>query len=292
MSRVEATRAILTRRRRHFPKYHENEKAIEPTPYLFMPFRKEDTARVQLRSSQPGIAKAIDYIISDGWVYSKKTKKLIHTGHGAVDFALPYGFPITAPCSGYAMSSYYSYPKLDRKREPILRNGRLVSIGVGYFVQIYNQEHDRFVQLAHLSDVAEKIPFSVPSKNGARWEPNNHTLPKRSMISGNNPAFVKVEVGEAIGFLGYSGLTFEPDYKEGYERPLVIDPNSNGTYSIPHLHMDEFMRNYKTKRKDWRRDPYNVYARGHLYPTHTNGINLEEDSLFHSDEVNLPKFPD
>ncbi len=169
MNRIEGIKAALTRKRRHWPKPSGTENPIQPEPYLKLPFRQEDLNRVQLRASQPGIATKIDYEISEGWFYSKKSKKLIHFGHGGVDFALPYGFPITTPCSGIAMSSYYSYPVLDKQGDPKRINGKLKSLGVGYFVQIYNEKQDRFVQLAHLSDIAKEIPFSVPIKNGARW---------------------------------------------------------------------------------------------------------------------------
>ncbi len=126
---------------------------------------------------------------------------------------------------------------------------------------------------------------------GQDGEANNHILTREKMIS-DNPALVEVQTGQLIGYLGYSGLTFEPDYFEGHERPYVTNPSKNGTYSIPHLHMDEFMRNHDTGKKDWRRDPYNVYARNLHYPTHSNQIGLNSENLFFADEVNLPKFSD
>lgn len=260
---------------RHRPRYPGKESRLEPVPYLKLPFTKAGL-----------------YHISEGWYYSSKVRSVVPFGHGAVDFALPYGHPVAAPCDGYAIASYHSYPLLDRDGKVKIKNGVAQRFGIGYFVQIYNPGQDRFVQLGHLSNVADTIPFSVPKKNGAIWQATGHLLSQDEMTGGKNPMVAFVKTGETIGFVGYSGLTSAEDYLEGYKRPYVIDPNIISTWNIPHVHMDEFQRNQITGKKDWRRDPYDIYMKDGSYPTHSNSQKIGKEPLFLTDENSRPLFAD
>jgi hypothetical protein len=275
----------LTRFKYHVPRYPGEEHGLRPIQYLHLPFRKDDLVHVLIRSSQVGIMEKVDYHITEGWYYSKDVSKYFPFKHAAVDFSLPYGFPIVAPCSGFAMSSYYSYNTLDRQ-------GKIRSTGVGYFVQIYSPEIKRFVQLAHLSDVNEKIPFSIPQRINGRWEPTNHRQTPSQMTALGNPKVFFVNVGDLVGNIGYSGLCEEDDYREGYDRPYKINPQIVKTWSIPHLHMDEFYRNYENGTKDWRRDPYDLYCWRNNYPTHTNEFNIGKEPIFLTDNNDRPLFAD
>lgn len=275
----------LARFKYHWPKYTPESPAVPPVPYLKLPFRRSDLDSHVIRSSQPQIRSRLGYEISEGWFYSEDVTRLLPFKHAAVDYELPMGFPVAAPCSGYAMSSYYSYPT--RYLDGSVRNN-----GVGYFVQIYNPQMDRFVQVAHLWDVAYKIPFNTPIKQDGRWKPTKLVQTRSSIMSSSNQSYVYVEAGETIGKVGYSGLCSTDDYREGYERPMVIDPSEVTSWSKPHIHMDEYQRNLATLRKDWRRDPYNIYAWRDSYPTHTNGKHLGNEHLFLTDRNNLPLFAD
>lgn len=305
MNRLESFKASLARESYHRPKPTGTENPIEPTPYLKLPFRKEDLLSIVIRCIQPQIRATTDYQISEGWIRSKRyletiTDKLhlpsamalFHFPHGGIDFVLPYGFPIAAPCDGIAMSSYASFPVTSRHDQPKIKDGRLINKGVGYFVQIYNEQHDRTIQLAHLSNIHEDIPFSVPKLQGARWEARNHDLDRDTLICADNPSVVRVKQGQVVGFVGHSGMTYYPEYFEGYDRPFVIDPLKNGAIGIPHLHMEEFTRDLITGKKSWQRDPYNVYSRNLYYPTHSNNITMMHENLFIADEFGRPKYSD
>ena len=278
----ETLLAAATRAWHHHPKYPGEEQGLEPVPYLHLPFRKEDLYHWQLRPSQTGIGTKVDYEISDGWYYSKTVKKLIRrivpAGHGAVDFALPYGFPVAAPCEGFAVSSYYSYPLFDRQR-----------FGIGYFVQIYNPTARRIVQLGHLSNIADTIPFGIPVRKDSSWMPTGHLLTPQQMASGKHSNVVWVNTGDLVGYVGYSGMRGEEDHVDGYNRPRQIEQDKNPTL-IPHIHMDDSMRNYVTGAKDWRRDPYDKYMKGPYYATHTNKESMGKEPLFLTDESDRPLF--
>ena len=282
----------LTRTRYHHPKYSEEPNGLLAEPYLHLPFRQDDLLHWQIRPSQIGITQKIDYEISEGWFYSRDIKRLVPYSHMAADFSLPYGFPIAAPCDGFAMSSYYSHPILDKAGNITKLNGKMLNFGIGYFVQIYNPSQNRFVQLGHLSDISEKVPFSVPTKVKEQWMPINNIQTPKEIVSIDNQNVVFVKTGEIVGFLGYSGLTDGIDYFKGYERPYKIDRTKIGTLSIPHVHMDEFFRNYKSGAKEWRRDLYDIYKQRDSYPTHTNNNDIGNEPIFLTDENDRPHFAD
>ncbi len=283
---VESLKAELTRRWYHWPRYPGEHEHLEAVAYLRLPFTKEDLDRSVIRSSQPGIVHKIQYEVSEGWWYSSEvTGRLLRpVRHAAVDFRLPYGHPVAAPCEGVAMASYYGNQQLDK-------NGKLVEFAIGYFVQIFNPNQKRLIQLGHLSNIADTIPFSVPQKKGSKWIPTGYLQSEAEMIDKGNCQLVWVREGDLVGYVGYSGLCNAPDYFAGYDRPYVTDPNEIGTRSYPHLHMDESRRDYKTNEKKWRRDPYAEYGLASVYPTHSNNEVLREETLFLTDEFGKPKFP-
>src|SRR3989338_10975262 len=88
----------LTRWKYHRPQYPESEVKVEPIPYLKLPFAQEDFKSLTTRSQQPGLRHKEEYSISEGWYYKKRTRQISGFRHAAVDFFLPYGFPVRAPC--------------------------------------------------------------------------------------------------------------------------------------------------------------------------------------------------
>ena len=288
----ETLLTAATRFKYHRPVYPGETEQLKPIPYLRLPFNQSDLAHWQIRPSQPGIGRRVEYTISEGWWYSAETKKLIPYMHTAVDYRLPYGFPVAAPCDGISMSSYYSFPFKDKRGNPHTNSkGEKSHFGIGYFVQIYNPAQKRIVQLGHLSDIASEIPFSIPQKADGKWNPTNNTATPEQMLL-DKEHFRFVQTGEIIGYVGYSGLTYGEDYKEGCDRPFRINPDEIGTINIPHIHMDESRRNIITGKKDWRRDPYDIYKTSPYYPSHSNDIDIGPNPLFLTDENNRPKFAD
>lgn len=289
--RAERLVAEAFRFRHHHPKYPGEITPLEPQAFLNLPFTKQSLTRGQVR---PGVYEPIEYDISAGWFYSKEIREVFKRtfGHSGIDYVLPYGHEVVAPFDGYAMSSYDSYPFEDSVGRIRTYKGINLHIGVGYFVQLYNPEQNRFVQLGHLSNTMEKIPFSMPVRRGSRWTATSHTLTPEEIMAPGNTRVVFVKRGEPVGFVGYSGLTHEEDYIVGYERPYVIDPKHMPTWSFPHIHMDEFYRNYKTGQKDWRRDPYDIYMKKEYYPTHSNTMPMGREPLFKTDQNDRPHFAD
>lgn len=278
----------LSRAIYHHPKYPGEESSITATPYLTLPFRQEDLNHSQIRPSQLGISQKINYEVSEGWWYLRK----LPFKHTAIDWVLPYGFQVAAPCSGFAMSSYYAYPFASNRQKKVNSKGEKSHFGMGYFVQIYEPNQNRFVQMGHFSDIAETIPFSPPIKKDGKWIPTNHTQTPEEIMSPNNPNVVFVRTGDTIGFVGFSGLTYGEDYKQGYDRPMPINPRQVDTIYTPHIHFDEWMRNFDTGRKEWRRDPYDIYKRACSYPSHTNNLNIGQEPLFLTDQSGRPLFAD
>jgi hypothetical protein len=265
----------------HHPTYPGESQPLEARPYLSLPFRKSDLARVQIRASQPGIGRKLDYHVSEGWMYSSDVTKIVPYKHGGVDYELPFGFPVAAPCDGYAISSYHS------NRQP---DGQ--GFGIGNFVQIYNPEVNRFVQMGHLADIHASIPFSLPKRAGKNWLATGHLQTPEELMRAGNRSVKFVRRGEIIGSVGFSGLTREEDYREGSPRPCRVDPKNAHTWSTPHIHFDESQRNRKTLDKDWRRDPYDIYLWRNAYPTHKRPQAMGPEPLFITDDRGLPKYAD
>lgn len=240
---------------------------IPAVPYLSLPIEKADIARHE---------------ITEGWIYTDEERK-IHgfSDHRAVDIHLPYGSPVIAPVSGFAMSSYHNALIQPEGRPPRTYQGELVLFGLGYFVQIYVPREvappfGRFVQLAHLSQIDAYIPFSQPNQRGDNWDPTNHQVPA-SQIEGH-PKFVWVEKGQPIGKIGFSGLALgiQKEYEPGSPRPSEFEVKS---WDEPHIHLEEFWRD-RDGNKVARRDPYAIYETAENYPSSTRQKPLGKDPLF------------
>lgn len=252
-------------------------KTIEADPYLVLPFKRSD-----LEALQKERKNRILYAVEEGWRYSRAEEK-IHgiTNHRGSDFKVPYGTPIYAPCDGFAMASYHTY-RLREGRNHALRyhQGKVIWFGLGYFVQLYAGEQNRFLQFAHLSDIAPSIPFTTPlpeEKWKGDWTPRFHNIPTTEIP--HHSAYVQVKRGDLLGKVGVSGLRSgnKPynEYEERTTRPIIIDEQTAkaGSHDGVHLHLEEFLRRQVLEQptqtlgeKTAWRDPYDLYLSFKNYP--------------------------
>jgi len=289
MQRISDKINLPSLSRRRFENAHRveiNGKVVEPVPYLTLPFLSSD-----VRS----------YDITEGWRYSRNEHAIHgHRGHAGIDFAVPYGTPVVAPCSGFAISSYFSFPILEDSKELKLLDGKPIYFGLGYFVQIYNPEVQRFFQLGHLADIDPDIPFSLPvyESSADRWSPTKHDLLISEILNPRNANVVLVETGQPLGSVGYSGLRWGyDDYEEGSKRPVVIDPVGRVSWDEPHLHTSDYYRKNDGTRAPFAwRDGLSNYLTWSRYPTpNRQGKDTfigPEPLYFISEETGLPIFAD
>jgi len=278
----EQREAFFTRLERykthHFPVVEGNQQVL-PIPYLTLPFRKADTNKT--------------YDITEGWMYSEG-EKAIHgfAEHNGVDFALPYGTPVVAPADGYAMSSYHTFWILNDDGTKRTYQGKPIRFGLGYFVQMYIPSVNRYIQMAHLSDVDAAIPFSLPIASGDDWVPTNHTLSVNDLK--NSTQYVQVKKGQVIGRVGFSGLAWDyEEYSSGSARPVAIDPNVKKSWDEPHIHFEDFWRDQTTGQKVANRDPYGIYGTTLDYPTpDRRGTIMISPLWLRGEHTRLPKFAD
>ncbi len=292
--------AALERHRAfHYPHPQDLTEEVKPIPFLTLPFKKADLEKNPLNKSEL-------YDISQGWIYSQQELD-IHDGnpiHGGVDIHVPYGSQVISPVDGFAMSSYqtqwvregadYQEAAKDNEeyKKPIRKyQGKEIRLGLGYFVYIYVPSVNRFLELAHLSDIDSSIPFSPPTHNPKTdsWDPENYKTSIDDMPK--SPNWVAVKKGDPLGKVGYSGLTWGYDeYVEGTKRPVILDPGKFKSWDIAHLHLEEFYFNQQTKQKGWQRDPYAIYDTYDHYPTETRKGLMGKDPLWILDKDNLPQF--
>ncbi len=261
----------------HYPTVEGKE--VPAKPYLTLPFRESDIKG--------------DYDITEGWIYSKE-EQAIHgfTEHMGIDIAMPYGTPVISPVDGYAMSSYHTFWVDNGSR---LYKKMPVRLGLGYFVQIYVPSVNRFLQLAHLSEIDQAIPFSPAEEQPGidlSYNPTNHNLPI-DQLKGSS-AVMQIIKGQSLGKVGFSGLAWGVKYEDEYAlgrdgRPIYPDPPIR-SWDEPHVHFEEFWRDQSTGEKTARRDPFGIYSTAEDYPTpYRRGVQ-GIDPLFLMQGNNLPQF--
>lgn len=270
-----------------FEQYHHpfiEGRIIPAIPYLYLPFKKEDLKKITAAHNSNL------YDITEGWTYSQQ-ESAIHGFHNhfGVDFAVPYGTPLVAPTNGFAISSYHTFGLKNNDGSIKTYENRSVGFGLGYFIQIYSPEVNRFVQLGHLSEIDKAIPFSLPIQQGDNWLPTNHDLKINELT--HHPKATKVEKGQPLGKVGFSGLRWGYiEYYAGMEKPIVPDPEKFNSWDEPHMHYEECYRNQEDGRKFAQRDPYGIYSNYYDYPTPIREGKQPKEPLFFVDDHNSPQF--
>lgn len=252
-------------------------KKIQPEPYLRLPFKKVDGAKAK---------------IAEGWLYSKEELQITHIPpkHDGIDYALPYGTPVLAPADGFAIASYQTSTLLNKNGEVILYKDKPVNMGYGYFVRMYVPAVDRFVTIAHLSEIDVTIPFSPPEQSDGGWLDTNTKMPADLWMDTNITTFIKK--GTVIGKVGYSGLTWGYEEYDWSGVPYVIDPAEYKSWDEPHIHLEEHWIDSETQEITAERDPYGIYSTFEDYPTQKNAVSLGKDPLFILNEDGTPKYAD
>lgn len=236
--------------------------------------------------------------ITEGWLYSFDEFKVhdleIHAG---VDFAAPYGTPLYSPVDGFAMSSYSTLPALDKDRKVITFEGKEVKYGLGLYIRIYVPQTNRFIDLAHFSEIDEAIPFSDPEydEETKRWNSNNEKVLISEIPS--HPQWVKISRGQFLGKVGTSGLGWGyDDFEETPQRKITFDPKVKVSWDEPHLHLEEFYLVQIPKEKEEvgqqiaSRDIYGIYSFANDYPGAGDKPNIELKPLIVTDDNGLPLF--
>lgn len=160
--------------------------------------------------------------------------------HTAVDFHAPYGTAVYAPTDGYAMSSYFTLP-VETRGKVITYKGKSINYGLGLFVRMYIPQASRFIDLAHLSEIDNAIPFSEPEydEDKKRWDPTNEKILMNEIPS--HSWWVKVTKGQFLGRVGASGLAWgNEDFTDKPQRKIMYDPKTQVSWDDPHLHIEEF----------------------------------------------------
>ncbi|OGI14458.1 hypothetical protein A3K63_04935 [Candidatus Micrarchaeota archaeon RBG_16_49_10] len=234
---------------RYFPYIDKVRRILPAKRYLTMPFPE-----------QP-------FGVTEGWFYSAEENR-IHgmNGHVATDFELPFGTEVLAAAPGWAMASYMRKPLFGRDGLPLTYEGKPITTGYGYFVQVYHPETRRFTIYAHLNEISREIPYSLPYRlEDGGFEPSNlkisSLLPFMVPLLISPKRFRWVERGEMVGRVGDSGNCWGFD-----DFPARPDRRKYPSWDETHLHLEEIARFPGTGRKILPRDPYDIYGRGDEYP--------------------------
>lgn len=237
-------------------------------PFLHIPF-----------SSQP-------YEVAEGWIYSAE-ERAIHgrDKHHGIDYRLPKGTPVLASANGWAISSYYGF-QVKKEGKDVIYKGKRVGLGYGYFVQIYHPDTKLYTLYGHLERIADGIKFHNPRRSGDVWWPVGNKV-----LGGNRLKNYKhkttVEKGQAVGYVGDSGLTW--GYEDFPERP---DHEKFPSWDETHLHFEVFERYGSEKRKRLI-DPYGIKGRATDYPNSSergNKMGVEGPVLWVLGEDGMPEF--
>lgn len=256
------------------------EPAVSAQAYLTLPFAETDLMKIPFRRGQ--------YDVTEGWFYSQFERSVHgYSSHGAVDIAVPLKTPLYAPCSGYAIGTFADRWLYDQKNRIRTYQGKPMRFGLGYFVQIYNPDVYRYVILAHLYDIDESIPFSLPRERGEDWLPSNHDIRIQDMP--HNRMVKWVNKGDPIGQVGISGIGWGyRDHRRGATRPVQLAEDLH-TWDETHLHFEEFWVDQRTGLRVRKRDLYGLYSWYDRYRTPLRDGQYGLDRLLLLDSEGLPE---
>lgn len=217
---------------------------------------------------------------SQGWKYDKNELEITglnENDHHGVDIVTEPKAPrVLAPMAGYATVTFQKLPMQDKQNNLPYRtykgipNEDPLTWGFGIFVTI-TDEQGWSVQLAHLNEVSDNIPFANPTKDTHPeiYNPRDHNLTVEELKQPGKS--IKVNVGDVIGRVGNSGLARgwgQNEYKPGDKK---ISPGFN-SWDIEHLHIELFKRSNRGKvepEKFWL-DVFDLYTFAEHYPSSEN----------------------
>lgn len=227
-----------------------------------------------------------EFALTEGHQYSKP-ETAIHgfKTHYGNDFAPKTWTVVTAPVRGYAIGSFHlafaskeNGQAVWKQRDARQYQGKSVSFGLGYFVQIL-AENGFYVLLAHLDDFDRRIiPFLDPIAREDGWDPT----PVYQDVNKLKTLGRLVEVGQPIGPVGRSGCSIG----------ILEAPNTHFNPTIDslwwdeiHVHVEVYQRDSANRfRKFNRLDPCGVYGTADQY----NLKQLPKNSLWVTDPDGLP----
>lgn len=238
--------------------------------------------------------KGTQFRVTEGYVYSAE-ETAVHgiTNHAANDFAAlkngqwAPGTPVVAAHDGWAIAFFHTNP-LDRNvKVPDGRTCKVVGMGLGNGVQVWEPNQDVSTGYGHLQAVAAGIPVLDASKrvehNLTFWDP----LPlyvQPSLLLESAPKPVWVKRGQIIGYLGNSGLSCDYDEFPGVKR----DEQAQRSWDEPHVHFDVFRRDANgSKGRGIRWDPFDKYAQAPAYADLKQGPR----GLWLLNKKGLPAYP-
>ncbi len=106
--------------------------------------------------------------LTEGYIYSQEERALHgNFWHRGIDIEAPYGAPVYAAASGFAIAGYHRYVLRNQDKTLRLYKTEPMGNGLGYFVQIFHPEKvskipgGRITQYGHLSKVADYLSIKV-----------------------------------------------------------------------------------------------------------------------------------
>ena len=142
-----------------------------------------------------------DFQITEGYIYSEEERS-VHRRyfHKGIDYACPYGTPVYASASGYAVAGYHRFTDVKEDRTLKLYQGLPMGNGLGYFIQIYHPysvckvKGGRITQYGHLSKFAKgfriktfrpisiDFGYEIEKKNNTKKANRKSTLQLESIL--------------------------------------------------------------------------------------------------------------
>lgn len=241
-------------------------------PFLYLPFKESN------------------YRITEGWHYSEEEKN-IHgsSGHGGIDFAFPRGTEVLVAADGWAISSYFCRLLKNEDGTPRIYLGKEVSMGLGYFVQIYHPQVGLYSTYGHMNKIVDEIPFHKPVKRGSTLWPVGHKIKPEDLPKYKFAKFIRK--GTVVGYVGDSGLTW--GYQDYPQRP---NPDNYPSWDETHLHFEVFSRVGSRRNKKYF-DPFGIKSDFNNYPdsdrlNNRKNMGTKSSILWLLNQEDMPKFPE